>query len=168
MTSTGFPEGYFYLKVASSSHSYVLDVERGSFFGFGGGAKEGSKTVVASQKSEAENDAPYQLWSYENGYLMNKQTKLYLEAEGGKPGNRLVLHHQKPGNSAANQKWSLTEDGYIALKGHAKFVIDVKGTVKEAAHVVLSDKTSKAFIKANNAKWEIISLNKKRRSMYYI
>lgn len=81
---TSFPEDYFYLKVGSTS--LVLDVERATtFFGFGGSSvKEGSKTVIASQKSEAENDAAYQLWRHENGYLVNKQTNLYLEVDNGK------------------------------------------------------------------------------------
>jgi hypothetical protein len=81
---TNFPEDYFYLRVGSTSH--VLDVERSStFFGFGGSSvKEGSKTVIASQKSDAESEVGYQLWRHENGYLVNKQTSLYLEVDGGK------------------------------------------------------------------------------------
>ncbi|CAB4413736.1 unnamed protein product [Rhizophagus irregularis] len=162
---TSFPEDYFYLKVGSTS--LVLDVERAStFFGFGGSSvKEGSKTVIASQKSEAENDAAYQLWRHENGYLVNKQTNLYLEVDNGKPGNRIVLHHQKPGSNGANQRWALTKEGYISLKSHPKYVIDVKGgNAKEGSHVVLSDSGSKSFAKSNSAKWEIVSLNKKRRN----
>uniref|UniRef100_U9TKX4 C2 domain-containing protein n=1 Tax=Rhizophagus irregularis (strain DAOM 181602 / DAOM 197198 / MUCL 43194) TaxID=747089 RepID=U9TKX4_RHIID len=162
---TSFPEDYFYLKVGSTS--LVLDVERATtFFGFGGSSvKEGSKTVIASQKSEAENDAAYQLWRHENGYLVNKQTNLYLEVDNGKPGNRIVLHHQKPGSNGSNQRWALTKEGYISLKSHPKYVIDVKGgNAKEGSHVVLSDSGSKSFIKSNSAKWEIVSLSKKRRN----
>ncbi len=63
----------------------MLDVKRSSsLFGSVSGVKEGSKTIIASQKSETENDAPYQLWRYEKGYLVNKQTNLYLEVDNGK------------------------------------------------------------------------------------
>lgn len=63
-----------------------MDVQRSSiFFGFGGASvKEGSKAVIALKKSEEVNDASYQLWRYENGYLVNKHTNLYLEIDNGK------------------------------------------------------------------------------------
>jgi hypothetical protein len=63
----------------------------------------------------------------------------------------------------------LTKEGYIALKAHPKYVIDVKikgGSVKDGSHVVLSNSSSKSFVKSNFAKWKIISLNKKHHSMY--
>jgi hypothetical protein len=79
----GFPGDYFYLKI---SPNYVLDVKRNSiFFGFGGASiKEGSNPIIASKKSEADNDGSYQLWRHENGYLVNKQTNLYLGIDNGK------------------------------------------------------------------------------------
>jgi len=161
---TNFPEEYFYLRVGSASQPLVLDVERSStFFGFGSNVKEGSKTVIMSQKSEGDADASHQLWRHENGYLVNKHSNLYLEVDNGKVGNRLVLHHQKSGNNGANQRWNLTKDGHIALKSHPKYVIDAK-SASEKSQVVLSDSSSKSFAKSNHAKWEIISLNKKRRN----
>jgi hypothetical protein len=63
-----------------------LDIDRSSnFFGFyGANVKEGSKTIITSQKSERDNDASYQLWKYENGYIVNRATNLYLEVDNGK------------------------------------------------------------------------------------
>lgn len=61
------------------SHVYVLGAKRiSTFFGF---SNTILKTIVTSQKSESDNDVPYQLWRHENGYLINKQTNLYLDVD---------------------------------------------------------------------------------------
>ncbi|CAG8486360.1 2534_t:CDS:10, partial [Funneliformis caledonium] len=170
MTSMEFPKGFFYIKSADSpsgastsspaSQNLVVDVERGFFVSWGA-IKDGSKTVVALQKSDADHD-PYQLWKYEDGWLVNKQTSLCLEAESGKVGNRLILHHRKSPHQAANQRWNINKDGHIALQSHPKHVIDVKGSVKEGASILLADSGSKAFGKSNHAKWTVIALSKKK------
>jgi hypothetical protein len=67
--------------------SHVLGAKRG-FFGF---SKTIVKTTITSQKSERDNDVPYQLWRYEYGYLVNKQTNLYLEADNGKYSDSIML-----------------------------------------------------------------------------
>ena len=77
---TEFPQGDFYIRAGSSS--LVVDVERG-FFATWGSTKEGTKVVLQPQKEQKENDN-HQLWKFENGRLINKQTSLCLEAEGGK------------------------------------------------------------------------------------
>ncbi|CAI2184396.1 5980_t:CDS:2, partial [Funneliformis geosporum] len=170
MTSMDFPPGYFYIKSSGSpsgastsspaSQNLVVDVERGFFVSWGA-IKDGTKTVVALQKNDVDHD-PYQLWKYEDGWLVNKQTSLCLEAESGKVGNRLVLYHRKSPNQAANQRWKINKDGHIALQSHSKHVIDVKGSVKEGSYVVLADNGSKSFVKSNNAKWTLIALSKKK------
>ncbi|CAB5193605.1 unnamed protein product [Rhizophagus irregularis] len=118
------------------SHVYVLGVKRiSTFFRF---SNTILKTIVTSQKSESDNDVPYQLWRHENGYLINKQTNLYLDVDSDvrvfefsiirKLGKHIVLCHQKPDTNGANQQWTLTKEGYIVLKSHPKYVINVKGT----------------------------------------
>ncbi|RGB38924.1 Carbohydrate-Binding Module Family 13 protein, partial [Rhizophagus diaphanus] len=85
------------------------------------------------------NDAPYQLWRHENGYLINKQTNLYLDVDSGIIiYENLVNIHQKLDTNSANQQWTLTKEGYIGPKSHPKYVINVKGTsIKDGSHVVL-------------------------------
>ncbi|CAG8796105.1 20603_t:CDS:2, partial [Gigaspora margarita] len=127
---TEFPKGDdFYIKTATSSSGHssasstqnsVVDVDRGFFVSWGA-VKEGSKVIIAQQKSTTEHDG-YQLWRYDDGFLINKQTTLYLEPESGK----LVLHHRKSGIKANNQKWTLTKEGHIKLKDKP-YVLEVKG-----------------------------------------
>ncbi|CAG8834082.1 30796_t:CDS:2, partial [Gigaspora margarita] len=74
--TTTSPSGY---SSASSIQNYVVDVDRGFFMSWGV-VKEGSKVIIAQQKSTTEHDG-YQLWHYDDGFLMNKQTTLYLEPE---------------------------------------------------------------------------------------
>jgi hypothetical protein len=63
----------------------------------------------------------------------------------------------------------LTKEGYIALKSHPKYVIDVKGgNVKDGSRVVLSDSSSKGFAKSNFAKWEIVPLSTKKYCGTYL
>lgn len=89
---TSFSEDYFYIRTGGST-SLVLDVERSTnIFGFSGFVKVGSKTIVTAQKSDNDNDAAYQLWRYENGYLVNKQANLYLEVENGKVKFLMTYH----------------------------------------------------------------------------
>ncbi|CAG8721479.1 10992_t:CDS:2, partial [Dentiscutata erythropus] len=127
-----FPKGDdFYIKSAtspsglsstSSIQNTVFDVERGFFVAWGA-VKDGTKVIIAPQKSTTEHDG-YQLWHYEDGFLVNKQTTLCLEPESVingylpgkfltmtsylsivKAGSRLVLHHRRSGSQTAQQKW---------------------------------------------------------------
>ncbi|CAG8750314.1 21530_t:CDS:2, partial [Gigaspora rosea] len=143
---TEFPQGNdFYIKTATSpsGHSSASstqnnDVERGFFVSWGA-VKEGTKVIISQQKSTTEHDG-YQLCRFDDGFLVNKQTNLYLEPESVKAGSRLVLHHRKSGSQAANQKWSLTKEGRIKLKDKP-YVLEAKDKHVEAKgkHVVLVD-----------------------------
>src|SRR4051794_24235096 len=90
MADIQFPPGDFYIKSAASpsgesinappSQNLVVDVEKGFFVSW---VKDGTKTVIAQQKSDTEHDH-YQLWRYDDGLIVNKQTSLCLEADNGK------------------------------------------------------------------------------------
>ncbi|CAG8575162.1 1940_t:CDS:2 [Dentiscutata erythropus] len=69
-----------------------------------------------------------QLWSHEDGWLINRKTKLCLEVESVKEGIYLSVHHKRSLNQANNQRWILTPEGRIALKNNPMFVIEVLGT----------------------------------------
>ncbi|CAG8606221.1 7209_t:CDS:2, partial [Racocetra fulgida] len=131
----------FYIKSAtspsgsstsSSPQNLVVDVERG-FFMTWGAIKDGSKVVVAPQKSATEHDA-CQLWHYDDVFvcaLFQKQ----------KNAEKLKL---KSGNQAKNQRWTLTKEGRIALQHQPKFVLDVKEKNK---HVELADSKSDPYVR---------------------
>ncbi|CAG8668188.1 6739_t:CDS:2, partial [Dentiscutata heterogama] len=130
-----FPSGDFYIKLDASpprSPSLVVDIEN-SFL------RVGTKVIVAQQKSDVEHDSN-QLWRYEDGFLVNKQTDLCLEAETVKARGRLILHHRRSTAQINNQKWILTSEGRIALQCQPKFVLRAK-----RKNIVLADSTSKGF-----------------------
>ncbi|CAG8757943.1 22976_t:CDS:2, partial [Gigaspora rosea] len=139
-----FPKGDdFYIKTttspsghssASSTQNHVFDVDR-DFFVSWDAVKEGSK-----------------LWYYDDGFLINKQTTLYLEPESVKSGSHLVLHHRRSGGQVANQKWTLTKEGRIALRNEP-YVLEVKDK-----HVVLAD-ASKASKHSLASQFIIIPLH---------
>ncbi|GBB87023.1 hypothetical protein RclHR1_13490002 [Rhizophagus clarus] len=160
----GFPEDYFYLKVSPLSQDYVLDVKRSSiFFGFGGtSVKEGSRPVIASKKKMIKiMMIPINFGDTKMAILIQVNLILILR----KVGNCISLNHRKSGTHGANQRWTLTKEGYIALESHPKYVIDVKGgNVKDRSRVVLSDSGTKSFTQSNFAKWEIVSSNKKHHN----
>ncbi|KAF0474134.1 kinase-like protein [Gigaspora margarita] len=66
-----------------------------------------------------------QLWSYEDGFLINKELQSCLEPESVKAGSRLYLQHRKIESQAANQKWVLTKEGHIKLKDKP-FMLEAK------------------------------------------
>ncbi|RIB10940.1 hypothetical protein C2G38_146434 [Gigaspora rosea] len=160
-----FPKGDdFYIKTttspsghssASSTQNYVVDVDRGFFLSWGA-VKEGSKVIIAQQRSTIEHDG-YQLWRYDDGFLINKQTTLYLEPESVKVGSPLVLHHRRSGSQADNQKWTLTKEGRIKLKDKP-YVLEAKDH-----HVVLFD-ASKASKHPLATQFIIIPLHPVKKS----
>ncbi|KAF0474146.1 carbohydrate-binding module family 13 protein [Gigaspora margarita] len=78
-----FPKGDdFYIKSATSpsvsSQNLVFDIEDA--------INDQAKVIIAQQRNKRNNieHDSYQLWHYENGFLINKQTLLYLEPESGR------------------------------------------------------------------------------------
>ncbi|CAG8521549.1 24477_t:CDS:2, partial [Gigaspora rosea] len=139
-----FPRGdYFYIKSATSpsgtssilsTQNLVVDIERNFFMGRSV-VKDVAKVIISQQKSTIKHDG-YQLWYYEDGYLVNKKTALCLEVELMKTGSRLILHHKRSAGQSSKQKWVITKEGCISLKG-TKFVLEVKDK-----NVILADNSS--------------------------
>lgn len=127
-----------------------------------GAVKDGTKAIVAKQESDIDQD-DRQLWSHEDGWLINKQTNLCLEVESVKEEIYLSVHHKRSPNQANNQRWILTPEGRIALKNNPKFVIEVfsKGTpVNDGSHLILVNTISKNFKNSLNSKFVIIDKKK--------
>jgi hypothetical protein len=85
--------GYFYIKSTASpsgvaalltpaTQNLVIDVERGGFLSSWTSPKEGAKTIIATQKNDKEHDAT-QLWKYNDGWIINKQSGFCLEVDNG-------------------------------------------------------------------------------------
>ncbi|CAG8524300.1 10827_t:CDS:2, partial [Paraglomus brasilianum] len=156
-----FPRGDFYIKsvaspsgtstTAAPAQNLVIDLERGFW--------SGSKSILARQKSNTDHDQN-QLWRYDNGWIVHKSSNNVLEVEGGKVGGRLVFNARKTLANANNQRWIFTKEGHLALQNNPQLVLDIKGTVKETAQIVLADTTSKAFGKSGkSAIWVTIPIN---------
>ncbi|CAJ0643029.1 10731_t:CDS:2 [Entrophospora sp. SA101] len=144
--SSASPSGNATL-LAPAAQNLVVDVEHGGFFGGWSTAKEGTKAILATQKSDKEHDT-YQLWKYDDGWIIHKQSSLCLEVENGKSGNRLLLHSRKSPNQAINQRWVFTNEGHIALQNNPKLVLEIKSSsAKDNAPIILSDSKSDPYVR---------------------
>ncbi|CAG8556894.1 8719_t:CDS:10 [Gigaspora margarita] len=153
-----FPRGdYFYIKSATSpsgtssilsTKNLVIDIERDFFMGRSvvNGA---AKVIISQQKSTIKHDG-YQLWHYEDGFLVNKKTTLCLEVE---LRSRLILHHRRSAGQSAKRKWVITKEGHISLKD-TKFVLEVKDK-----NVILADISSKRFKNTLTSQFTILPLH---------
>ncbi|KAF0405445.1 kinase-like protein [Gigaspora margarita] len=156
-----FPRGdYFYIKSATSpsgtssilsTKNLVIDIERDFFMGRSV-VKGAAKVIISQQKSTIKHDG-YQLWYYEDGFLVNKKTTLCLEVELMKTGSRLILHHRRSAGQSAKRKWVITKEGHISLKD-TKFVLEVKDK-----NVILADISSKRFKNTLTSQFTILPLH---------
>ncbi|KAL1915436.1 uncharacterized protein VTP21DRAFT_6560 [Calcarisporiella thermophila] len=95
-----FPEGYFFIRNVFSGK--VLDVKDHS-------KKEGANIILWHRKSLLNDN---QLWKYEDGYIINKETGFVLEVQGGigggnlKPGSDIVQAKRREPPTSINQLWA--------------------------------------------------------------
>jgi Ricin-type beta-trefoil lectin domain-like len=93
-----FPPGEFFIRNVESN--LVLDVAWGSH-------DEGAPVVLWHR-----NGKPHQLWSYDNGFLVSKNSGLVLEVEGMSgggniaPGTGLVQSSRRARPDNLNQLWA--------------------------------------------------------------
>ncbi|MEU0634474.1 RICIN domain-containing protein [Streptomyces sp. NPDC005989] len=94
-----FPEGLFFIRNVYSGK--VLDLANSG--------SEGSEIAVATRKG---SDHDSQLWTYDNGFLVNKHSGLVLEVpgyEGGgtiTPGTTLYQNTKREKPDSLNQLWA--------------------------------------------------------------
>ncbi|WP_406234064.1 RICIN domain-containing protein [Nocardia sp. NBC_01009] len=95
-----FPEGFFYIRSVYSG--LVVDIEDGS-------TAEGTQAIVWHQKSSSSAN---QLWKYDDGFLVNKNSGLVLEVVGYEGGGSIApgtpvaqaLRRERP--ESLNQLWA--------------------------------------------------------------
>ncbi|CAG8604146.1 8880_t:CDS:2, partial [Scutellospora calospora] len=134
-----------------SANNSVVDVERGGFLAWGAAVKENAKIIIANQKSDVDSDN-YQLWRYDDGWLVNKQSTLCLDAGSG---CNLVLCRKKSDNK---QRWILTQDGRIALQSQQNLVLEIKGS-----HVVLADNKARTFRDGPHSQFAILPVHSAKK-----
>ncbi|SAM08258.1 hypothetical protein [Absidia glauca] len=120
-----FPEGLFY--ILSRKNGFALDV-------YDGQTKEDANIIVWPQKFE---DSDNQLWSYDNGRLINKKSghALDIRSSAFKKDKAIVQNKRKDKNQS--QFW-LFDQGFICSQEYPSMVFDIKGdSDKGGAHVVL-------------------------------
>ncbi|RUP48246.1 LOW QUALITY PROTEIN: hypothetical protein BC936DRAFT_144793 [Jimgerdemannia flammicorona] len=111
VTTAEFPEGWFYIRL---SGEYVLGVENASI-------EHGAKTSLHRlNKQQWES----QLWSYHEGYLVNKRSSLYLTIEKGV----LIQSHAKSDKDSATQQWALNAEGHIYSLSNKSYYLGAKET----------------------------------------
>ncbi|ORE01579.1 hypothetical protein BCV72DRAFT_309889, partial [Rhizopus microsporus var. microsporus] len=122
-----FPNGYFFIK--SSLHGFVLDLVED--------AHDGVYVVMTRMKT---TDFASQLWSYDNGFLINlKGRHLVLDASTATllaAGERLHLStRNSPDEGYDDQTWEYSHEGLIHLKSKRSIVLSLKELKRSDKHV---------------------------------
>ncbi|CAO3684065.1 unnamed protein product [Umbelopsis ramanniana] len=145
---SNFPPGWFHIQ-SRCQHKMVLDVEWDSL--------KSAARIVAWSKKEKLNDN--QLWSYDGGYLINKNSGLVLDVHGGVLQNDRQIVQQKrklvEGNN--DQKWFYREDGYLYPRNDPNLVLDIRGnSFKPGAQVLLYNRKYEDNI---NQLWDLVTVS---------
>ncbi|KAI9269245.1 ricin B lectin domain-containing protein [Phascolomyces articulosus] len=145
---SNFPSGWFYIQ-SKCSHKMVLDVTLDSI-------KSAAKIVVYPKK---ENDNDNQLWKYDSGYLINKNSGLVLDVQGGVLENdkQVIQYKRKMIEDAQNQRWYYREDGFIYPQVNPNLVLDIRGNWTKPGTVVLL--YNRKYSDNENQLWDLIPYN---------
>ncbi|KAI7877326.1 uncharacterized protein EV154DRAFT_62178 [Mucor mucedo] len=121
-----FPsEGYFYVK----------SQKNGLFVSVDGEDEAGSKLVTGPK-----GDDDSQLWSYENGYLVSKQTAMVMDIEGGDlKSDKRVLQFNRKKTMTHNQRWGI-RDGFVYVVADPRLVLDTQED--EGSYITVAVKKS--------------------------
>ncbi|KAJ2959264.1 hypothetical protein NQZ79_g5207 [Umbelopsis isabellina] len=118
----------------------VLDVEWDSL-------KSAARIVVWPRKDKAYNN---QLWSYDNGHLINKNSGLGVALND----RQVIQQRRKVIDGSDDQKWFYREDGYLYPQSDPNLVLDIRGnSVKSGAQVLLYNRKYEDNL---NQLWDLI------------
>ncbi|KAG2198890.1 ricin B lectin domain-containing protein [Mucor mucedo] len=125
---SNFPPGWFFIQ-SKCSHQMVLDVHLDSL-------KAAAKVVVWPKKTK---DMDNQLWMYDHGYIINKNSGMVLDVQGGMLENdkQIIQYKRKMIEDAQNQRWYYREDGVIYPQVNPNLVLDIRGNWTKPGTVVL-------------------------------
>ncbi|KAI9264751.1 hypothetical protein BY458DRAFT_490968 [Sporodiniella umbellata] len=125
-----FPEGWFFVK--SQAHGLVLTVLN-------------TGTIAAEVEATKLDSANYsrQLWMYENGYLVNRASKMVLDIRGGSiTSGATICQYTKKTENAENQLWELSAGSSIYSASNKNLVLTVKENELKRSALFLSEKKS--------------------------
>ncbi|KAG2187781.1 hypothetical protein INT44_005471 [Umbelopsis vinacea] len=141
---SNFPAGWFYVQ-SRCDHKMVLDVEWDS--------TKSAARIVAWPKKEKLNDNQASLWSYDGGYLINKNSGL-----GVLQNDRQIVQQKRKfleGNN--DQKWFYREDGYLYPRNDPNLVLDIRGnSLKPGAQVLLYNRKYEDNL---NQLWDLVTVS---------
>ncbi|KAI8073545.1 ricin B lectin domain-containing protein [Thamnidium elegans] len=123
-----FPSGWFFIQ-SKCPHKMVLEVYQDSL-------KATAKVVVWPMKTK---DVDNQLWMYDHGYIINKNSGMVLDVHGGilESDKPIIQYKRKMLEDAQNQRWYYREDGVIYPQVDPNLVLDIRGNWNKKGTVVL-------------------------------
>ncbi|KAF9440401.1 carbohydrate-binding module family 13 protein [Macrolepiota fuliginosa MF-IS2] len=125
-----FPSGYFFIRNVESN--LVLDVRASS-------TAPGANVLLYTRTSN-----PNQLWSYDSGFLINKNSGLVLEVQGYEnggditPGTILVQGKRRDQPKSINQLWAYNH--MYLMPYDPKVVISAEGDNLTAGTLAVVDR----------------------------
>ncbi|KAI8646075.1 ricin B lectin domain-containing protein [Parasitella parasitica] len=142
---SNFPTGWFYIQ-SKCSHKMVLDVSADSL-------KAAAKIVVYPKKAK---DIDNQLWMYDNGYIINKNSGMVLDVQGGplESDKQIIQYKRKMVEDAENQRWYYREDGVIYPQTNPNLVLDIRGNWTKPGTVVLL--YDRKYVDNENQLWDLV------------
>ncbi|SAL96273.1 hypothetical protein [Absidia glauca] len=144
-----FPSGWFYIE-SRCKHGMVLDVAMDS-------VKQAAKVIVWPRKNG--NESNNQLWMYDQGFIINKNSGLVLDIQGGivESDKQIIQYKRKLTEDAHNQRWYYREDGLIYPQMDPNLVLDIRGNWTKPGTVVLL--YERKFTDNDNQLWNLIPLD---------
>ncbi|KAI7886510.1 ricin B-like lectin [Lichtheimia hyalospora FSU 10163] len=142
---SNFPSGWFFIQ-SKCAHKMVIDVAMDSH-------KDSAKIVVWPKK---EQNFDNQLWMYDSGYIINKNSGLVLDVLGGVLENdkQIIQYRRKMVEDAQNQRWYYREDGFLYPQVNPNLVLDIRGNWTKPGTVVLL--YDRKFSDNENQLWDLI------------
>ncbi|KAG2174066.1 hypothetical protein INT44_000180 [Umbelopsis vinacea] len=141
-----FPDGYFYIQARKSGNA--LDVD-------GASTKNDGKIIVWTPKHHGDRDN--QLWSYQDGFIVNKNSGKVLDVRGGplEAGALICQYDRKLIQDAHNQRFGY-RDGLIHCLADPRMVLDIKGgTGEKGSRIILYNR--KLSVQGNdNQLWDLV------------
>ncbi|CDH49546.1 hypothetical protein RO3G_02323 [Lichtheimia corymbifera JMRC:FSU:9682] len=115
--------------------------------------KANAKIIVWPRKKQ---DYDNQLWMYDHGYLINKNSGLVLDVAGGilETDKQMIQYRRKMLEDAHNQRWYYREDGFIYPQVDPNLVLDIRGNWTKPGTVVLL--YERKYSDNENQLWDLI------------
>ncbi|RHZ76024.1 hypothetical protein Glove_208g43 [Diversispora epigaea] len=159
---SGFPKGWFYIK--SQLNGHVMEAHTLS-------VNTGVRIVATFQRFGLDADS--QLWTYDNGFIINRDSGKVFDIEKGRirtfHRTRLCQNDHKPLESAITQRWICQSGGYISPLYNDRYVLHISGHFGmenlDGADIILH---RKSHYKDEIGKFgNFIRCNKSKRDNYY-